>query len=209
MNYEQWITLFLGLVVVFTNTLLFASVYGMALESQKIDWGESTDVSVSKSMALLGTDSPSISVVMLYSAVIVGLVCLRQDLLFPALPFIYGIASCFFALLPIVTTDVNLEAHVGLTVCFFIFFVIGIIIATRVFHKRNKSTSLILMYIIDTIAGLGIFAAFSAVMFGLARKDLMPIASVWFTISEFLVAISVVSFVFVISLPISSLVRIK
>ncbi len=199
--YEQWITLFFGIVVALLNALLFVAVYGMGLESDKMDWFESTDVSVSKSMALLGQDSPAISVVVIYSAIIVTLISLRQNLLFPILPILYGIGASCFALLPIITTDVSLMAHAAITVLFFVFFLSSIVLATKEYKKYEKVVPLVLMCIIDTLTIIGILSAVISVIYGVLMEQEAKFTTVWFTITEFLLGFAVIVFMIIISLP--------
>ena len=202
---EKWITLFLGITLAGLNTVVFAAIYGSALSTNQLVFGESNDVSISRSFALLGADGGFVSIVSIMSALIFTLITFRQKLRFPLLAFLYGFGALCFATLPIITSDISIYAHAVLALGFFGFLTAIMILTTMEYKKYNIEIPLIFMYILDVFLLIGAVSAIGSCILAVADSSSDKEATVWFTITEFLIGFVLIVFMIIVALPMGNL----
>lgn len=197
---EELTTLLLGITNTVFTAIVFISVYGIAIGNHSINWVNSTDVSVSKSLASLGEQGPVVSITVLFSAIIFAIVCYRQNLLFPLLPFLYGLGSVCFSLLPIVTTDVEATCHFILATAFIVLFITGMVLVTRQYIYQQKTVRFT-MYALIWIAMAGVLCSITAVIYALFIGETSDVETKWFTCGEFIMGAVFIAWMVVIAVP--------
>lgn len=202
---EKWVTLFLGITLAALNAVVFAAIYGSALSTNQLVFGQSTDVSISKSLALLGADGGFVSIVSIMSALMFTLIIYRQRLRFPLLAFLYGFGAICFATLPIITSEISTYGHAVLALGFFGFLTAIMIITTMEYKKYNIEIPLVFMYILDSFLLIGAISAVGSVILALASPNSDKEATVWFTITEFLIGFVLIVFMIIVALPMANL----
>lgn len=208
-KYEQGVTLFIGITCAAVYAFLFVSVYINAIVTDQITWDDgSSDVSVSSSLAAMGRNAPFVSVVTVFIALMFLLVCIRQCLIFPVLPFLFCFGSLFFALLPIVTVSFSAPLHFVFTCIFIAAFSIAIALTTRVFGK-NQDKPWTAMTVVSILCIFASVMMVGGVMYAQAPNtdDDIPIRV--FTVGEFVFGAAFVCWIIIVSLPSASMEKVR
>jgi hypothetical protein len=206
-HFEQGVTVLIGVTAAAIYAFMFIAVYGYALANDHIVWDENTtDVSISQAMASLGSNAPFISVVAIYLSLIFVLISLRQNLMFPVLPFLYCFGTLFFCLLPIITVEVSKPLHFVCTCIYLLTFSIGVAMTTREYGK-NKGKPWMAMTVISLICMFATVGLGATSIYGLLPDADLDVNTKLFTVAEFFFGAAFLAWVVVVSIPSASFIK--